>query len=364
MLFLAMAIWVFLIVRLLIAAVNLLSRQWLRKTMAYGTSKISILIPARNEASNITQLLNSIICQDYPHWEALVYDDMSEDDTAKVVRSFQKHDSRIRLIKGKELPKGWLGKNHACHQLALQATGKYLLFLDADVALEQSLLNNSLAHLQKHRLDLLSIFPQQIMNSWGERFSVPAMNWVLVSLLPLVLTRKSRLPALAAANGQHMLFKGNVYRKYSFHKHFRDKAVEDIAIAKYMKQKALKIQTLLSGGQIKCRMYTSLKEALQGFSKNVLAFFGNNTAIAIIIMLVTTLGVFPVYLAMGLNITLLYLFCIILIRIIVAFASRQNVLFTIITAPVQQIVFCMMVIGAIHKRLKRKNVWKGRIINT
>lgn len=359
-----MAIWVFLIVRLLIATVNLFSRQWLRNKMASGTSKVSILIPARNEAHNIARLLNSIISQEYLHWEAFVYDDMSDDDTARVVRSFQKQDNRVRLVKGKDLPKGWLGKNHACHQLALQATGKYLLFLDADVELEPGLLNSSLAHMQKHRLSLLSIFPQQIMKSWGEKVSVPAMNWVLVSLLPLILTRKSRLPAFAAANGQHMLFNGNVYRKHKFHKLFKDKAVEDIAIARYMKQKALNIQTLLSGGQIKCRMYNSLNEALQGFSKNVLAFFGNNITTAIIIMLITTLGAMPVYLGLGLNNALLYLVCTIMIRIIVAMASRQDVFITAITAPVQQIVFCMMVIGAIHKRLKRKNVWKGRVIST
>ncbi len=363
MFFLAFAIWVFVAVRLLIAAINLFTRQWLKEGVAMSNGKVSILIPARNEAHNLGMLLNSIMNQSYPNWEVLVYDDLSEDDTAKVVHSFRKKDIRIRLIRGKELPKGWLGKNFACHQQALQATGQYFLFLDADVMLEKNLVNDSLAHIQKHKLDLLSIFPQQIMKTWGEKVSVPVMNWVLVSLLPLILTRKSTWPAFAAANGQHMLFKGNTYRKHQFHKLFRAKAVEDIAIARYMKQKMLRIHTLLSNGQIKCRMYNSLNEALQGFSKNVLAFFGNNLPTAIIIVLVTTLGVVPIYLSLGLDIALIFLLFTLIIRIVAAYISRQNVLNILITAPVQQVVFCIMVTVAIHKRLTRKNIWKGRIIN-
>ncbi len=364
MLYLAAAIWIFLLARLLIAVANLLTRQWLSNGRSSPQVKVSILIPARNEAQNIGTLLQNIIDQDFPFLEVLVYDDLSTDDTAMIVRSFHKKDGRIRLMQGRELPAGWLGKNHACHQLALAARGQYLLFLDADVRLEKSLLNNSLAHMQKHKLDLLSIFPQQIMKSLGEKISVPVMNWVLVSLLPLVLVRKSRMPAFAAANGQHMLFRGSVYRKYMFHKQFKHKAVEDIAIARFMKQKKLRIHTILSNGQIKCRMYGSLNDALQGFSKNVLAFFGNNIPVAMLIVLITTFGAIPVYLAFGGWVTLAYFAAALLLRLLVAFLSKQSLWQNAATAPLQQLIFCMMVIFAINKRRKRKNTWKGRIINT
>ncbi len=362
MLYLAAAIWIFLLVRLLTAVTNLLTRQWLSNGSANPQAGVSILIPARNEAHNIGTLLQNIIDQDFAFLEVIVYDDLSTDDTAGIVRSLHKKDKRIRLVQGKGLPAGWLGKNHACHQLALEARGQYLLFLDADVRLEKSLLNDSLAHMQRHKLDLLSIFPQQIMKSLGEKISVPVMNWVLLSLLPLVLTRGSRMPAFAAANGQHMLFRGSVYRKFFFHKLFKNKAVEDIAIARFMKQKKLRIHTILSNGQIKCRMYGSLNEALQGFSKNVLAFFGNNIPIAVTIMLVTTFGVIPVYLAFGGRVLLVYFAGALLLRLLVACLSKQDIWQNIATAPLQQFIFCVMVVLAIHKRRKRKNTWKGRII--
>lgn len=361
--FLAAAIWVFLLVRLLIAVTNLLTRQWLRDGRSIQRAGVSILIPARNEAHNIGNLLQNIIDQDYSFLEVLVYDDLSTDDTASLVRSFHKKDKRIRLIQGKALPPAWLGKNYACHQLVLQAKGQYFLFLDADVRLEKSLLNNSLAHMQKSKLDLLSIFPQQLMKSVGEKVSVPVMNWVLLSLLPLVLTVKSHIPAFAAANGQHMLFRGSVYRKYMFHKQCKNKAVEDIAIARFMKQKKLRIHTILSNGQIKCRMYSSLNEALQGFSKNVLAFFGNNIPIAILIVLITTFGAIPVYLAFGRWVLLAYFAVALLIRLLTAFLSKQNIWQSVMAAPLQQLIFCVMVVLAIIKRIKRKNTWKGRVIN-
>ncbi len=363
MLYVAMAVWIFMGTRLLIAASNILTRQWLRTGKIRSGPKVSVLIPARNEAHNIGKLLESIIKQHYTNWEVLVYDDLSEDETAAIADAFHKKDSRIRLIGGQSLPVGWLGKNHACHQLSKHARGVFFLFLDADVTLSPQLIHDALTHMEQHRLDLLSIFPQQIMKTRGEKISVPIMNWVLLSLLPLILTRKSRLPAFAAANGQHMLFRSDVYKQYAFHQRFKDIAVEDIAIARFMKKQKLRIHTLLSKGQIKCRMYGGLKEALQGFSKNVLAFFGNNAVLAVAVVLITGLGVIPVWLSMGVSAALLYLLAALLLRLLVAAVSRQSIPENLLTAPLQQIVFTVMVAKAIYYRYKKKNLWKGRTLN-
>ena len=272
-------------------------------------------------------------------------------------------DDRIRLISGTDLPFGWLGKNHACHQLSKRASGDLFLFLDADVMLGPTLIGDAVAHVERHRLDLLSIFPQQVVKTWGEKISVPIMNWVLVSLLPLILTRSSRLPAFAAANGQHMLFKGVVYKQYFYHERFKNKAVEDIAIARYMKEQNLRIHTLLGNKQIKCRMYGGLQEALQGFSKNVLAFFGNNTLLALAIVVITGLGFIPVWVAMGPMAVLGYLLAALLLRLLVSIASKQPVIENLLTAPFQQIIFTFMVAKAIYNRSKKRNSWKGRTIN-
>lgn len=364
MFFLAVAIWAFTGFRLMIAAGNLLMRQWLKAGHPDKHAKISVLVPARNEEQNIEALLESIIAQDYNQWEAIIYDDLSEDRTAEIVSNYVRKDPRIRLVHGKDLPEGWLGKNHACHQLAQHAKGDCLLFVDADVYMHKTLLNDSLAHLQKHRLALLSLFPQQIMQSIGEKLSVPLMNWILVSLLPLILTRTASNPAFAAANGQFMLFDAKTYKQNLFHQRFKDIAAEDIAIARYMKEKGLQIHTVLSKGQVQCRMYRSLNEAIQGFAKNVIAFFGSNAPVALVYSLITTFGVVPVWLAMGSGWAAMYLAATLVIRMLVAIASKQSIIHNTLTAPLQQFVFVMVMFRAIYNKNKKKNIWKGRFIDS
>lgn len=361
---LALTIFVFTMMRLLVAVSNMLTRQWLKPgTPPTDQPLVSVLIPARNEGHQIGRLLEDILAQDYPHWEVLVYDDLSEDDTASVVRHYAEKHKKIRLISGKSLPVGWLGKNHGCHQLAAEAGGKFLLFLDADVRLGKTALSDALAHQNKYKLELVSVFPRQKMESFGERISVPLMNWVLLSLLPLILTRKSHIPSLAAANGQFMLFKAAIYHRHLFHQQFRKQPAEDIAIAKSMKKKGYRIHTILGGSQVECRMYTSLEEAMGGFSKNVIAFFGSSFAMAMVYTLVTTFGFIPVYLAWGSLAMAGFLIMTLAIRGIAAGISRQHIVMNMVTAPLQQVIFASTVALAICRTSKKTNTWKGRSIS-
>jgi len=361
----------FLCMRLLVALFNLLSRPWLPEGVQHGQAKrgtesaddgplVSVLIPARNEEHNIGSILQDIIDQDYKNMEVLVYDDLSEDHTAKVVKAFSEKDARIRLIPGQELPAGWLGKNHACHNLSLQAKGHYLLFLDADVRIGPGLISMAVSHMKKHQLALLSIFPQQIMKSFGERITVPLMNWVLVSLLPLKLTRLSPWPSFSAANGQFMLFDAQVYAGHRFHREVRTHNVEDILIFRLMKKRRLKAETMLSNGMIRCRMYDGFGSAVQGFSRNVFGFFGEKTLLSGLFTLLTTLGFLPVYWVYGLTATLVFLFMGWLLRIMIAVASRQPVFPDVFLAPLQQIAFLAVIMKASHNKIYGKMTWKGR----
>ena len=178
--------------RLIVAFINWISGLYLpQNTNVSPTPFISILIPARNEAGRIEQLLSELISFDYPKIEIIVYNDQSSDQTAKIVSQFANQHQSIKLIEGTELQKNWLGKNFACHQLAKQAKGDFLLFLDADVKVKNGLVEGAIVYSQSHKLDLLSIFPKQIMSNLGTKLSVPLMNWILLSLLPLVLIRRS-----------------------------------------------------------------------------------------------------------------------------------------------------------------------------
>ncbi len=350
-------------IRLLVAFVNLAGKQWLKKTTTDKEPLVSVLIPARNEEKNIRKILNDLVNHDYENLEIIVYDDLSEDNTPQTVKQFANQNEKIILIEGKPLPEGWLGKNHACHNLATHARGKYLLFLDADVEIKKGLISSAVNHIRNYKLSLLSIFPVQKMNSLAERLTVPIMNWILVSLLPLILTRISSRASLSAANGQFMLFDAEVYHKESFHKTLKKQKVEDIAIFRLMKLKGYRVETLLGNYSISCRMYHSWEDAVQGFSKNVFEYFGGSRLLAILFGLITTFGFIFVIWGLPIIYLLVYFSMTAFLRIMVSLASRQNVFYNLILAPLQQLSFLYITFKALILQRKKATHWKGRNID-
>lgn len=326
----ALIVILFAFIQMIISLANLLTGGIRVKADKIPDDLVSVLIPARNEESNIKNILDDLRQQEYKNIEILVYDDHSEDATASAVMEMQEKDNRISLIRSGNLPPGWLGKNHACHNLAGRATGKHFLFLDADVRIGRGLIGQMLAFSLRKRTSLVSIFPKQIIITAGEWITVPLMNYILLSLLPLVLVRKSGRASLSAANGQFMLFKAVDYRKTEPHLIMKDIRAEDIATARYLKRQGLRVACLAGNDEIQCRMYTGFRDAVNGFSKNVTAYFGNSFILAILFWLVTGFGFIPVMLACPDRILFTWLAMIIITRIFISLASRQNILLNLL----------------------------------
>ena len=263
----------FTLFQFLVVLTNLFFKDNLNSPDSNFNGLVSVSIPARNEELNIESILTCLQRQDYKNIEILVYDDQSTDRTGEIVSQFMKQDNRIKLIESGGLPPGWLGKNHACHELSKRAKGKYFLFIDADVRLSKNIIIQTITTSEKHNLGLLSIFPIQEMQTFGERITVPNMNFILLSLLPLILVRKTKFHSLTAANGQFMLFKSSVYQHVYPHKKMKDSKVEDIEIARYYKESNIRIACTTGDERVSCRMYTDFNEAVDGFSKNITFFF-------------------------------------------------------------------------------------------
>lgn len=363
MIFLAYTAIVFLALRLLVAMVNLFTWPLLRKGALNGQPMVSVLIPARNEARNIFLLLEDLTRIHYTNLEVLVYDDSSEDETADIVNAYSRKDLRIRLVEGVTLPAGWLGKNHACHRLSLQAKGEYLLFLDADVRVAPGLIEDSLAYLRQENLQLLSLFPVQHTPSFGERITVPLINWVLLSLLPLFLIQRTKQPSVAAANGQFMLIEAEIYRRHLPHEFVRKERVEDISIIKHFKKLGYRCQTLLSNGQVSCRMYQSYGQAIEGFSKNVNAFFGNNWILLILFAFLASFGIFFVLLTMPVWVGIACLIGIAVLRASISLLSKKQVFQDILLMPLQLVSFWLIIIRGGYTYFTKTMTWKGRPVN-
>ncbi|MGB3152727.1 MAG: glycosyltransferase [Maribacter sp.] len=352
-----------LIIRLLVALFNYLSFAYLPKVSSLAiVPSVSILIPARNEEDTIGTLLEQLSGLEYPKLEIIVYNDYSDDKTESIVNHWATLQPTIKIINGEQLPKGWLGKNYACHQLAQAATGSILLFLDADVNIKKDLIIRSTSHFQKYGLHLLSIFPKQLFKSLGEKVSVPLMNWILLSLLPLSLIRKSNNEAFSAANGQFMMFKAATYKAIWPHENCKSSSVEDIVILRLFKQKNLASDTRLGDSDISCRMYNGLDAAITGFTKNIFQFFGNSKLITVSFGIIITLAPFIIYFNMGVLWFTAYIAGILSIRLFVSLASQQSVVQNILLTLPQHIIFLVIIIKGLINNKQRKILWKGRNI--
>ncbi len=351
----------FTIVQLLISLFNLIFNQKLSKPTELN-DLVSVIIPARDEENNINHILSDLQMQDYHNIEVIVFNDQSTDKTADIVEQYAKKDPRIKLLSSSGLPANWLGKNYACHIGSQHARGLYYLFLDADVRISNDLIIRTAYFLEKEKLGLLSIFPKQTMRTFGEYLTIPIMNYILLTLLPLKMVRKSNFASISAANGQFMLFNADIYQKYKPHEIMKNQKVEDIEIARYLKKQQIKIACLASNSDVSCRMYNNYRDAVTGFSKNVTTFFGNSTVLALLFWLVTTFGSIPVFLVYKIKGLLIYTIFVIITRLFVSLASNQSIILNILFHIPQQITVGYIILRSIQNKYYRKYKWKGRNI--
>lgn len=268
--------------RLAVLLVNLGSFPLLQPSVPRRKVRVSILLPARNEAHNLPKTLPWLLAQ--PAQEILLLDDRSSDPTAEVARQLAGHDPRFRLLRGEELPAGWKGKNWACCQLAQAASGEVLIFTDADVVWKPGALEAVLAQLERTP-GLLSVYPRQQVGSLAERVLVPLIDVVLLASLPYPLAR-SPFPLAAAANGQVMAFTRPAYQACGGHRAVRGEVLEDVRLAQRIKRARQPFALALGGSLIEARMYRSYAEIQEGFGKNLGAFHGENPLLLLLSVLV------------------------------------------------------------------------------
>jgi glycosyltransferase involved in cell wall biosynthesis len=350
----------FIVLRFTVTLFNFVSNPKLTRVSRHYDDLVSVLIPARNEEDNIIFLLQSIYNQDYKNYEVIVYDDCSTDGTYQCAAAFAAAHPQFSVIKGEALPNGWLGKNYACNELAKRAKGKYLLFLDADDIVHSNLINSAVHRMYINKLGLLSLFPNQLMLTTGEKVTIPLLHYLLLNLLPLRLVLLTKIPSAATACGQFMLFDAAIYHQNQWHRLAKEKVVEDAEIMRLVKGAAYNGEVLLANGMISCRMYKSYHEALNGFSKNALAAFSYSVPALLIYILLLIGG--PVLILTTLNVNLIFFMSglIMLTRVMISLSSGQKVFYNIILHPVQMINMALIAFLSIQRYLTKTNEWKGR----
>jgi len=238
-------------------------------------SRVSVIIPARNEEANIERAVRSIAAQGGVPLEIIVVDDQSEDRTGEILTRLKAEIPSLRALRVDTLPDGWLGKPHALACGAKIASADWLLFTDADAEHGPGSLAELLERAEKECVDLLSLSPGQLTPTWWEKAVIPLVYAWLAKLYSFdeVNDPKSNV---AAANGQYLLVRRAVYERIGGHEAVRAEILEDVALARRVKAAGGRLLFLPGAPWVQTRMYRTFSAMWEGWTKNLYLLYGRN----------------------------------------------------------------------------------------
>jgi glycosyltransferase involved in cell wall biosynthesis len=255
--------------------VNLLT--WPRGgAQATNAARWSVLIPARNEEQNIEAAIRSVFTALPEVGEVVVCDDHSTDRTPEILSRLQREFPRLRVIAGRTLPTGVVGKPHACMQLGDAATGDRLFFLDADVRLEPGAFQLLEGLFARHGAAVVTAVPRQETASPLERLVLPMLHLTYASWLPNALVYASKDVRFLAANGQVLAVERRAYEAIGGYAAVKHEVVDDMALCRRAKEQGFRV--VFADGHLlaRCRMYASNEALWKGFTKNLYEGIGGS----------------------------------------------------------------------------------------
>ncbi len=216
---------------------------------ALAAQRVSIIVPARNEAHNLPTLLTSLNALQPAPLEVIVVDDHSSDGTAEIARSYG-----ARVVRPAPIPEGWIGKSWACWAGVQEARGEFVLFTDADTQHAPDSLVRSLGALINDGAGLVSVIPTHRVVAFWEKLQG------VFQLLLLVATRAGARDQPGSgerrfAIGQYLLFRRSVYDAVGGHKAVANRLAEDLALARVVADAGHGVRVLFAPGAMQVRMY-------------------------------------------------------------------------------------------------------------
>jgi glycosyltransferase involved in cell wall biosynthesis len=332
---------------------------------------LSVIIPARNEADCLANCLKSLIAQSEEtfllgkDWELFIVDDHSKDGTRAIAEEFSQTPG-VSVLEPAPLSPGWTGKANAVWTAAQVASGKWLLFTDADTEYQPTSLLRAIYEADRYEVGLLSYSPKQIVTGLWQRAVMPLVFSELVVTYP---SKKVNDPEseIAAGNGQFMLFRRETYFEIGGHKAVAEDILEDVALARLVKKKKLGLRFRYAEDAVSAHMYRSTWAMIEGWTKNLDLLFGNTLAMAFLHFL-------DLALIVGLPVLVFWfwwmpwprwLFLLLWIRTMLRFYSKRSksdfsmvdCWFSILGLPLFILILCR---SWFCWRIRKEVRWKGR----
>jgi glycosyltransferase involved in cell wall biosynthesis len=326
--------------------------------------KVSVVIPARNEERRIREALQSVLRQDYPNAEFIVINDRSTDQTGAILAEMAREDARLHVITISELPAGWLGKNYALFRGAEAAGGALILFADADVVMDRSVLARAVTYMRRRDLRHLAILPEIRMpgvllgmctSAFGIFFSLYARPWKAKD------PRSKRSIGIGAFN----LVAARAYRAAGGHRAIAMRPDDDIKLGKLLKKNGCRQELMFGGGMMHVEWYPSLREMVDGLMKNSFSGVGYSIvasiASGVVLLLLTVWPVLGALATRGVT-QLLNLAIVALFLLISADSNRFHSLprWYAVGLPVGGVLFTYILWKATIKTIWEDGIrWRG-----
>lgn len=228
---------------------------------------ISVIVAARNEEAGVGDALRSLLVMQYPNMEIIAVNDRSTDQTGAILDALASRAPRLRVIHISELPKGWIGKNHALWYGAREARGEFLLFTDADIVFDPTTLSRAMSYVLEHNLDHLTAPPDLVLrtipltlvvNFFTMGFMLFARPWKASD------PRSKRHMGIGAFN----LMRASAYRRAGTLERIAMRPDDDLKLGKILKQSGAKQQVVSGHNLISVAWYDTLPDMIAGMRKN------------------------------------------------------------------------------------------------
>src|SRR5579862_1748580 len=252
------------------------SAEWDRNpVMPSGNPKVSIIVPARNEETDIAQCLSSLLDLDYGDYDVIAINDRSTDRTGEIMEELARAHtaagkSILRVTHHRELPSGWLGKTHAMWTAANQATGDWLLFTDADVLFKRDSLRRAVAYAEAERADHLVLFPQMITKTTGESMMIAFFQTMFVfGHRPWKVADPKAKDHIGV--GAFNLVRRRVYEAVGTYEALRFEVVDDMKLGKVIKNAGFRQRNVLGGDLLELHWAQGALGVVRNLTKNFFA---------------------------------------------------------------------------------------------
>jgi cellulose synthase/poly-beta-1,6-N-acetylglucosamine synthase-like glycosyltransferase len=352
------ALLIFSALLLFITAVNFFSIRQPRSIPQIDTP-ITVLIPVRNEAENITALIDSLTNQSHiEELEIIFIDDSSEDGTGKLLSEAKSAGAPITIVNAPTLPNNWLGKPWALQQGFLAARGEIIVTLDADVRLLPTAIAQTVAMLGAR--DFISAYPKQVAITFAERLVQPLLQWSWMTTVPLRVAERSSRTSLAVANGQFLVVKKSALDQVAGFQQISKEVLDDMKLARALISSGAHGGVADGSKLAQTRMYKNFAEIKAGYGKSLWSAFSNPLGATLAIAFIFLTGIAPVLILLNGNPIGLFTYqLIVLTRILSAQRSGGRLLDSLLH-PISSAILIYLIIYS--WRMRGKVQWKGRTL--